>query len=185
MEQLILVTLEYQTKFFPGLWVIPSEGSGLNFHIGQIKETESEGLYSSVQTESGEIRAIYHKLQPIKLLLVRKESFQVGDWYYSPAIPKPKKPIKWKDYSARIGKIAKELDAKLFSLSNCFRVIYKSEQVSLTKSPYDNQTYSIGDVIPIDPWVTSRILKNEGKCWVEEFIEEKPVILYEEPGKSN
>ena len=179
METLKLVHIGYQTKLFPGLWVIPSEGSGLMFRIGQIKEVNPNGLYSIVVTNIGEIQAIYHKLQPIKLYLVKKESFNVGDWYFSPARPKPKKPVNWGNYSPKIGRISKELDAKLFSLSNSLKVVHKPEEIGLMRSPYDNITVSLGDVIPLDPIGTSKIMENGGNCYVEEIINGKVLISHE------
>ena len=140
---------------------------------------KSDGIYYIVETDSGQIQVIYHKLQAIKLYLVKKDIFSVGDQYYHPPITKQKKPIPFRDYSARIGKIKKELDAKMFNLSLAYKIIYGPEQIGLMKSPYENITTQLGDIIPLDPLIASRILKNDGICYIEkELIDNKVIINY-------
>jgi len=180
MRKLQLVTLEYPSNIKEGIFVVPIPGSGINFPIGIVKEIDDEGIYVKLAIENDIVRVLYTKLQPVKLYLVDQEEFLSGDWYYYPPIPIPKKPIKWRDYSPRIGEIKKTLDARLFNLGPAKKIIYRHEQIAWTRAKSDTFESFIGELVPIDARVLGRTLSNNGECWVEELIDGKVVIDYEQ-----
>ena len=177
MRKLQLVTIEYPSAITEGIFVIPVIGSGVNFPIGIVKEIDQDGIYAKLSIESDIVKMIHSKLQPVKLYLVEKEEFLTGDWYYYPATPIPKKPLKWRDYQPRIGKINKEIDAKLFNLGPAKKIIYRPEQIGLIRADYESFETQIGDIIPVDSRVLGRTLSNNGECWVEEELIDGKVVM--------
>jgi len=179
MRKLELVTLKYPSKLCSGIFVVPESGSGQNFTIGVVNNVIEESPYVKVNIDNEEIELIHLKLQPVKLYLVEKSPFEPGDWFYTPAKKNP--PSRhFGRFDAGIGRINKELDAKLYTLSLSKKIIYKPESIALVRSTSELYERSIGDLIPIDSGTLKKILENSGECWIEdELIDNKVVIHYE------
>lgn len=179
MKELKLVTVNQEIPMQKGMYVIPHSGSGLKFKIGEVIEVKDQN-YVIVCIGQQNINVIVYKLQPVKLYLVKKERFAVGDLFYYPPTIAPKTRTLWRDYDAKIGKIGKEIDAKLFNLGNAQKVIFKPEQIGLMRYKSNTLTHQINDIGPVDSTVIVTIINNGGNCLVEdELIEGKVVISYE------
>ncbi len=179
MRELQLATLKYPTRLSPGNYVIPVEESGLHFTVGIVKEYNEGDPYAKVNVNGEDINCVFLKLQAIKLYLVNKETFSPGDWYYKDAKQKTKKGPLFGHYESSIGRINSELDAKLQSLGDNKKIIYKPEFIGLTRSDFERLGVELGDIIPINSAKLQRILENGGKCWVEEQLVDNKVVIHD------
>jgi hypothetical protein len=179
MRELQLVTLKHPTRLSPGNYVVPIEESGLNFTVGVVKEYKEGDPYAKVNVLGEDINCVFLKLQAIKLYLVNKETFSPGDWYYRPAKQKPKKGALFGHYESSIGRINSELDAKLQSLGDNKKIIYKPEFIGLIRADFERFSVEVGDIIPINSAKLHTILENGGKCWVEEQLVDNKVVIHD------
>lgn len=179
MRELELVTLKYPTKLQPGVYVVPVEDSGLNFKIGIVKEYKGGEPYAKISIDGEDVNCVFLKLQAIKLYLVNKEAFSPGDWYYTPAKEKPKKGALFGRYESSISRINTELDAKLHSLGDNKKIIYKPDSIGLMRADFERFDTEIGSLIPLTSSRLNKILGNGGKCWVEDQLVENKVVIHE------